>query len=150
MARETNSCASGLSRRGFLALATAATGLGFRSAWATTPGKRFLAGDPTLLSKLEREHLPLVSLPAKTRNAHKVPIVVEMSHPMTPDHYIRRVEVVNESDPIPSKGTFHFTPAAGAVYVGIQARMEDGESEVTVTAECNRHGAFAVRRRITI
>ena len=85
-----------------------------------------------------------------TRNAHKVPIVVEMSHPMTPEHYVTTVEVVNERDPFPSLGTFRFTPGSGAVYVGYQARMDDGESEVTVAAECNRHGTFALRRRITI
>jgi len=106
-----------------------------------------LAGDPALLSALEREHRPLLRLPEKTRNAHKVPIVVEMSHPMTPEHHVTRVEVVNESARM---GTFRFTPASGAVYVGFQARMNDGDSEVTVTAECNQHGARAVRQRITV
>ena len=142
--------ARGLSRRGFLGLAPEAAGLFIGEARAASPARRLLAGDPALLSPLEREHLPLVRLPEKTRNAHKVPIVVEMAHPMTPDHHVTKVEVVNETDPIPSKGTFRFTPANGAVYVGFQARMDDGDSEVTVTAVCNRHGAWATRRRISI
>jgi sulfur-oxidizing protein SoxY len=133
-----------------LGLASSAAGLWISGAWAGSPERRLLAGDPALLSPLEREHRPLLRLPEKTRNAHKVPIVVEMSHPMTPDHHVTRVEVVNERDPFPSMGTFRFTPASGAVYVGFQARMDDGDSEVTVTADCNRHGAWAVRQRITI
>jgi desulfoferrodoxin (superoxide reductase-like protein) len=69
---------------------------------------------------------------------------------MTPAHHVTSVEVVNASDPIPSKGTFRFTPANGAVYVAFQARMNDGVSEVTVTVECNRHGRWATCRRISI
>jgi len=141
---------AGLSRRDFLGFASAAAGLWISEAGAGSSGRRLLGGDPALLSALEREHLPLLHLPAKTRNAHKVPMVVEMSHPMTPDHHVTKVDVVNETDPIPSKGTFRFTPVNGAVYVGFQARMDDGDSEVTVTAECNRHGAWAIRRHITI
>jgi desulfoferrodoxin (superoxide reductase-like protein) len=79
-----------------------------------------------------------------------VPIVVEMSHPMTRDHFVKSVEVVNASDPIPSKGTFRFTPANGRAFVSFQARMDDGDSEVSVTAECNRHGRFVTTRRIAI
>src|SRR5205085_1362707 len=38
----------------------------------------------------------------------------------------------------------------GVVYVAFQARMDEGDSEVTVTAECNRHGRRATRRSISI
>jgi predicted secreted protein len=129
MARQSTLRARGLSRRGFLGLAPAVAGL-----WMP----------------LEREHLPSLRLPARTRNGAKVPIVVEMSHPMTFDHHVTSLEVVNETDPIPSKGIFHLTPANGAVYVAFQARMDDGDSEVTVTTECNRHGRSAARRRISV
>jgi len=150
MARRSIFRARSLSRRDFFGLASSVAGLCISGARPGSSGRRVLAGDPALLSTLEREHLPLLRIPAKTRNAHKVPIVVEMSHPMTPEHYVTTVEVVNERDPSPSLGTFRFTPGSGAVYVGYQARMDDGDSEVTVTAECNRHGAWAIRRRITI
>jgi len=139
-----------LSRRGFLGLTSTAAGLFIRGAWAGSPDRRLLDGDPALLSPIEREHLPLLRLPEKTRNGAKVPVIVEMSHPMTPEHYISSIEVVNDTDPIPSKGMFRFTPANGAVYVAFQARMDDGDSEVTVTAECNRHGRWQARRRISI
>jgi sulfur-oxidizing protein SoxY len=150
MARQSTLCARGLSRRGFLGLASAAAGIWIPAAWAGSPSRRTLAGDPARLSPLEREHLPSLTLPATTRNGAKVPIVVEMSHPMTADHYISSLEVVNDTDPIPSKGMFRFTPANGAVYVAFQARMDEGDSEVTVTTECNRHGRSQVRGRISI
>ena len=150
MARQTTPRARSLSRRGFLGLTSTAAGLFIRGAWAGSPERRLLDGDPAFLSPLEREHLPLLRLPETTRNGAKVPILVEMSHPMTPDHYISSLEVVNDTDPIPSKGMFRFTPANGAAYVAFQARMDDGESEVTVTTECTRHGRWQVRRRISI
>jgi len=150
MARQSTFGARGFSRRDFLGLASSVAGLCIGGARAGSPQMRLLEGDPALLSPLEREHLPLLRLPSKTRNAHKVPIVVEMSHPMTPEHHVTKVEVVNERDPVPPLGTFRFTPANGSVYVGFQARMDDGDSEVRVTAECNRHGPWAIRRRITI
>ncbi len=73
-----------------------------------------------------------------------------MAHPMEPDHYITTVHVVNERDPVPSKGVFHFTPANGQVYLAFQARLDHGVSEVLVTAECNRHGRWSSSRAINI
>jgi desulfoferrodoxin (superoxide reductase-like protein) len=148
---ETAARPPGFSRRGFLTLASAAAaGVWARRAWPASSQPRRLPGDPARLSPFEREHLPAFRLPERTRNGAKVPIVVEMSHPMTRDHFIRSLEVVNASDPIPSKGTFRFSPANGVAFVSFQARMDDGDSEVSVTAECNRHGRFVTGRRIVI
>lgn len=92
----------------------------------------------------------MLHVPEMTRNGAKVPIVVEMAHPMTADHHIGRLEVVNASDPVPVKGTFHFTPGNGSLYLAFQARMNGGTSDVSVTAECNRHGEFTATRTIEI
>lgn len=144
----------GLSRRGFLGLASAAGGWwvggGRRRAWGATPGRRLSAEDPNLLSPFERLHLPVLQLPVVTTNGAKVPVVVEMAHPMELGHYITSVHVVNERDPVPSKGVFHFTPANGQVYVAFQARLDQGVSEVSVTAECNLHGRWSSTRSINI
>ena len=140
----------GLSRRGFLGLASGAVGLWIRPAWAerTGEGRAPPASGPP--PSLEREHLPVLHVPAFTRNGAKVPIVIEMSHPMAPDHHITSIHVANESDPISSKGTFHFSPANGRVYLAFQARMHDGISEVSATAECNKHGQWSSRAPIEI
>jgi sulfur-oxidizing protein SoxY len=141
-----------LSRRSFLGLASVAVGgLWIPRALGADSGVRMLSGDdPAALSPLEREHLPLVRLPALTNNGAKVPIVVELDHPMTPEHYITTLQVTNRHDPVPSKGTFHLTPANGRAYLSFQARISGGVSEVVVTAECNRHGRWATRRAIEI
>ena len=150
MRRARASPPAGLTRRSFIALAPgAAVGLWLRPAWAVE-AVRPLAEGAGQRSAIEREHVPALRLPGFTTNGAKVPIVVEMSHPMTADHHVTSVEVVNEDDPIPSKGTFHFTPANGRVYLAFQARMHGGSSQVSATAECNRHGRWTARRPIEI
>jgi hypothetical protein len=69
---------------------------------------------------------------------------------MEPDHYIKSLQILNESDPIPSKGTFYLTPANGQAYLAVQVRMHSGTSSVLVIAECNLHGCWARRQPITI
>jgi desulfoferrodoxin (superoxide reductase-like protein) len=89
-------------------------------------------------------------VPRVTRNGAKVPIVVESALPAAPDHHVTTVRVTNPNDPISSKGTFHFTPANGRIYLGFQARMHEGASEVTATAECNLHGPFSATAPVEI
>jgi sulfur-oxidizing protein SoxY len=140
-----------LSRRGFLGWAAASSmGVWARNAWPAPPAARLLAGDPARLSPFERQHLPVLTLPERAGNGAKVPLVVEMSHPMTPEHHVTRVEVSNPTDPIASKGVFHFTPDNGRVYLAWQARLGEGIAEVLVTAECNRHGRWSSRRAVEV
>jgi sulfur-oxidizing protein SoxY len=139
---------AGLTRRRFLGLASAAVGLWIRPAQAGGPSERHGVRGPD--SALEREHLPVLHVPRVTRNGAKVPILVELLHPMTPDHHITSVHVANDGDPIPSKGTFHLSPANGQVHLAFQARMHEGVSEVTATVECNRHGRWSARSVIEI
>jgi desulfoferrodoxin (superoxide reductase-like protein) len=73
-----------------------------------------------------------------------------MRHPMDPDHYIKSLQILNEADPIPSKGIFHFSPANGQAYLSVQARMNSGTSTVLAVAECTRHGRWTTSRPITI
>jgi desulfoferrodoxin (superoxide reductase-like protein) len=110
-----------------------------------------LALDPSSTgAALQEIHTPKLILPAMTRNGNQVPVVVKMNHPMEQGHYIRRVQFLNESDPIPSKGIFHPSPANGEVYFAFQARMHSGTSTVLAIAECNLHGRWTTRHRITI
>lgn len=110
-----------------------------------------LALDPSAAGAALKElHTPKLILPAMTRNGNHVPVVVKMNHPMEQGHYIRRVQFLNESDPIPSKGIFYPTPANGAMYFAFQARMHSGTSKVLAVAECNLHGTWTAGHRITI
>jgi predicted secreted protein len=49
---------------------------------------------------------PIIRLPVLTENGAKVPIVVEVDHPMDIDHHATTITVINERDPIASKGEF--------------------------------------------
>jgi desulfoferrodoxin (superoxide reductase-like protein) len=95
-------------------------------------------------------HTPKLMLPVNTKNGTHVPIVARMSHPLEPNHYIRQIQFLNESDPIPSKGSFYPTAANGEIYFSFQARMHSGTSTVLAIAECNLHGKWTARQRITI
>jgi desulfoferrodoxin (superoxide reductase-like protein) len=107
--------------------------------------------EPSATEEILREiHTPKLILPAMTRNGNHVPVVVKMNHPMESSHYIRRVEFRNESDPIPSKGIFYPSAANGEIYLAFQARMDSGISTVLAIAECNLHGTWTARHRITI
>ncbi len=138
MARAIQAPAGQLSRRGFLALASGAAGLWLGRARAR-PSEPDGGGG----------HGVSLRLPEATRNGAKVPIVAEATCPPQGDHRVS-LRVVNPSDPVASKGTFHFTPASGAAYVAFQARMQGGVSEVAVSAECSCHARRDVRRRIEI
>lgn len=143
-----------MSRRGFLRLASILAALGF-----TTQGSDWSAdasaaesqrpNDPSAPSPAEQP-LPILKVPPVTRNGAHVPIVAEMRHPMEPDHYIKSLQILNESDPIPSKGIFYFSPANGQAYLSVQARMHSGASAVRVIAECTRHGRWTTSQPITI
>jgi sulfur-oxidizing protein SoxY len=108
-----------------------------------------LALDPSH-DALKEVHMPKLILPAMTRNGTHVPVVVKMNHPLEQNHYIRQIQVLNESDPVPSKGIFHPSPANGEIYFAFQARMHSGTSTVLAIAECNLHGRWTARQRITI
>ena len=153
MTPHSASGADALSRRRFLTLVTTAACVAdgiFGDAVGARQGLPVGSSDPEERATLERLHLPRLRLPTRASNGAKVPIVVEMSHPMEPDHYITRLEVVNERDPIPSKGVFHFTPANGQVFLAFQARMDEGTSQVSVTAECTKHGRWSSTQSITV
>jgi len=81
---------------------------------------------------------PIIRLPVLTENGAKVPIVVEVEHPMDIDHHATTITVINERDPIASKGEFSFSPANGQAYVAFQARLDDGPSTVQATVACSR------------
>jgi sulfur-oxidizing protein SoxY len=142
-----------ISRRNFckwsssLLLAGIFTGLKGRSLLALDPSATAVAQVPEAVNEL---HIPKLIVPAVTRNGAQVPIIGKMNHPMEQNHYIRQIEFLNESDPIPSKGVFYPTPANGELYVAFQARMHSGTSTIKAVAECNLHGKWTGRHQITI
>lgn len=123
------------------------TGLKSRSLLALDPSATGATQVPAGFKEL---HTAKLILPAMTRNGTHVPVVVKLNHPMEKNHYIRQIQFLNESDPIPSKGIFHPTPANGELYFAFQARMHSGSSTLKAIAECNLHGRWTAYHRITI
>lgn len=140
----------GGSRREFLGAAALAVALGVAGRAGAAPAGGRRDGEPERGPEFERLHRPVLRMPALTENGARVPIVVEMEHSMAADHAVTTVHVVNERDPVPSKGFFHFTPANGQVYLAFQARLDQGASRVVATATCNRHGAWSSARDVTV
>ncbi|NCF82551.1 MAG: twin-arginine translocation signal domain-containing protein [Proteobacteria bacterium] len=102
-----------------------------------------LPADPENLTDMEKLHIPKITLPPVVEDGSQAPIVVEVDHPMEPDHYIKNIQIMNFNDPVVIKGKFYFTPANGEVYLGTQIRLDGGEPRVWVVAECNKHGKWA-------
>jgi predicted secreted protein len=136
----TETASAVVTRRGFLTLAAAAAAVVART--SSSPAQE--------RSALADAHRPLLRLPAATTNGARVPIVVDVPHPMEPRHHVTVLRVVNPRDPVPLKGTFHFTPASGRAYVAFQARVDDGPSTVEAAAECGRHGPFRATATVRV
>lgn len=130
------------SRRGFIGLAAVA------AAGLMAEPLTGAAQAPEALT--DATHRPVLRLPARTENGARVPIVVDVPHPMEPDHRITALEVVNPRDPVPLKGSFHFSAANGRAWVAFQARFDEGPAAVVASAECGRHGRASATAPVTI
>lgn len=137
--RITTPSSHAVSRRSFLGLVAASAGL-----LTAPPGPRAESASPEAL------HRPHLRLPATTSNGARVPVTVEATYPMEPDHDATVLEVINPRDPVAPKGMFHFTPANGRAWVAFQARFDEGPSSVVATALCRRHGRFSATTPLVI
>lgn len=102
-------------------------------------------------SELEKEHIINLRLPLIAEDGSNVPIIATMeNHPMESDHYIKNFMIYNFNDPIVSKGRFTFTPANGLAHYSTQIRMDGGDANVFVVAECTQHGKWAIHGTLKV
>lgn len=106
--------------------------------------------DLNAISDFEQLHVPRVRMPEMIEDGANAPCFIEMDHPMEPDHYITSVQILDYADPIIWKGTWHFTPASGRVYVYTQLRLDSGPSTVYAIATCNQHGAWVGTANVNV
>jgi len=124
--------------------------------------RKFLAGAlaaglwPILLPRpaagqagAEATHRIEIDLPVLAEDPAAVPLQVSVEHPMEPEHFIRSLDVSLETDPVPHKGKFLFTPANGRAWVVFQFRSGIGGT-VKVVGECTRHGRFTATREVRV
>ncbi|MBI4610570.1 MAG: thiosulfate oxidation carrier complex protein SoxZ [Candidatus Rokubacteria bacterium] len=98
---------------------------------------------------LEREHRPQLDLPILSEEPTAVPIQVWVDHPMNPDHFIRSLAVSLDSDPVPYKGKFLFSPLNGRASVAFQMRSGSG-GLVKAVADCSSHGRFVATKELRV
>src|SRR2546425_2778306 len=98
---------------------------------------------------LEREHRPVIIAPALSEDPSAVPLQVSVNHPMEPEDFIRSIEIRLDSDPVPYKGKFLFTPANGQAAVAFHMRSGAG-GVLKVTAEYSRHGRFVATKETRV
>lgn len=95
------------------------------------------------------DHRPHVEVPILAENPAAVPVRLSVEHPMDLAHHIRSIELVLDGDPLPDKGTFRFTPLAGAARVAFPMRSGRG-GLLRATAECSRHGRSVTPRALRV
>lgn len=98
---------------------------------------------------LERDHRPTLDVPSIAENPTAVPVRVSVDHPMEPGHFIESLEIVLETDPVPHKGTYRFTPANGRARVSFPMRSGAG-GPLKAIATCSRHGRFVGTRELRV
>jgi predicted secreted protein len=87
------------------------------------------------------DHQVKIQAPAVAENPTSVPVRVSIDHPMEPDHLIRSIEVVVDTDPVAHKGIYRFGHGNGQAWLAFPMRSGVG-GVVKATAECTRHGRF--------
>jgi desulfoferrodoxin (superoxide reductase-like protein) len=100
-------------------------------------------------SPTEPGHRPVITAPVLSEDPTAVPVQVSVAHPMEPGHFIRSLELALETDPVPYKGKFLFTPANGRAEVAFPMRSGGG-GRLQAVAECTRHGRFTASRPIRV
>jgi desulfoferrodoxin (superoxide reductase-like protein) len=96
-----------------------------------------------------RDHQVKIEVPALAENPTAVPVRVSVEHPMEPDHFIRWIDVVIDTDPVAHKGTYRFSPGNGQAWLAFPMRSGGG-GVVKATAECSRHGRFSGTREMRV
>jgi predicted secreted protein len=98
---------------------------------------------------LERDHRPNLDTPHLAENPTAAPVRVSVDHPMEPGHFIESLAIVLQTDPVPHKGTYRFTPANGRAQVSFPMRSGVGGS-LKAIAMCTRHGRFVGTREVRV
>ena len=110
---EARSCSRpiGLSRRAFLGLASAAVGLSGSGRPGAVPAPPQAPACPPARGRASSGAPPAGDDPQRSQGPHRR----GDGTPATPEHHITSVQVVNGTDPVPLKGTFHFTPGTRSI-----------------------------------
>lgn len=135
-------------------------GLGSAALWMAQPWRALaqepdeglfnFVKDPDNPTSLEKQHLITIGVPKIAEDGGAVPVKMSMGHPMEPDHYIKSFQIFVFDDPVLSKGKYHFSPANGEAFFYTQLRLDSGDKELYVVAECSQHGRWVGRAPLKV
>ena len=123
-----------MKRRGFLALTRAglsAKALGQANAHVSTT-------DPLVYAltkgKVVNPGRVKLELPKIAETGYAVPMTVRVDSPMTPDSFVRRLQLIAEKNPIRDMASFQFGPQSARAEVSSNIRL-NGSQRVVAIAE---------------
>jgi hypothetical protein len=93
------------------------------------------------LSPLEKAHVPFFDVPRLVENGALVPITVRLDHPMDPDHYIKKLILIDEGSLIKIKFIVHLTPAWGKLDLSLPLKLAR-TTKLKAIVECSLHGRW--------
>ena len=139
-----------LSRRQVLALAAAvvATGLSSTRVRADAASTQAAIDELTGGGALSEGRIKL-DVPEIAENGNTVPIKFSVESPMTDDDYVKTVHIFAEGNPLPSVGSFHFTPASGKAAASTRMRLAKTQNVVAV-AEMSDGSLYTAKKEIKV
>lgn len=93
------------------------------------------------LGSFEKMHMPVFNVPRLIEGGALVPVRIEVPHPMEPDHYIRKLMLIDENSIVKLKFVANFTARNNKAYVSTNLKLAKS-TELKAIAECNRHGSW--------
>lgn len=90
----------------------------------------------------------LLNIPDAPENGLVVPVVVEITYPIKPDRYIKKIHVLTTKNKVNKVITANYTPASGKAYLYVNAKLGSTQ-DVVVLARTNNI-VFEARKRVKV
>ena len=105
------------------------------------------AQDPDHMTPLEAHHVPVIELSTEGhKKGEPLPVVIQINHPMLPEHHIIHIEVFMDDKKI---ATYTMTPEAMRPMLTIVLTPQQS-FELVVQDLCNLHGLWENRKKIEV
>jgi desulfoferrodoxin-like iron-binding protein len=104
---------------------------------------------PEDMTPEEKSHVPQIDMPKVTDDPGIVPIRITMDHPMTEDHFIEWVEILDDKAIFKQKARFYYTPANGKAYLFTNIKVPE-TTTLKVRAKCNKDGIWEAEMDIKV
>src|SRR6201992_3681866 len=73
-----------------------------------------------------------IDIPPLVENGNTVPIVINVTSPMTESDYVKSIHIFNEKNPLPNVGNFYIGAFAGRAQIATRIRLADSQKVVAI------------------